>query len=313
MTLMLLAFACSPKESDDTGASAEDAVDVRVADDVFGATTADDLVMYGPDLVIEPGQDIMYCLASTYGGDDVGFHEFVVAQGQYGHHFQLFGTTLSDVDLPDGHVWDCTSSNDLPMNDLAPIGIPTRTSDGGIQIAYPEGFATKLDNRQRIVVQSHYVNTGTKPIRIRDALMLKTIPVDQVTTWASMYVFNTEQIDLPPHEATHRDFDCGVPQDIHVLAMLGHMHEWGTTFSVDLTTGGETSRIYEVPAWESTFRDAPPMQTYQPDEFTLHPGDTVHTSCDWYNDTDQPIDFPHEMCVSVGLGYPLLTASICSE
>lgn len=314
MTLLFLALGCGPKEDDDSGgAAAEDAVDVRVADDYFGTPGPDDVLYYGADTIVQPGTDIMYCIAGTYDGDDLGFNEMIVAQGQYGHHFQLYGTTLSTVDLADGATWDCTSSSDLPMDDLEPIGIPTSTSDGGIQITYPEGFATKLKHGQRIVMQSHYVNTGVEPIRVRDALLLKTMPVDEVVTWANMYIFNTERIEIDPHAPAHQDFDCAITEDIHVLAMLGHMHEWGTTFSVDLTREGATNRIYDVPAWDATYRDAPPMQTYAPDEFTLRAGDTVHTSCDWYNDTDEPIVFPHEMCVSVGLGYPLLTASICSE
>ena len=42
-------------------------------------------------------------------------------------------------------------------------------------------------------------------------------------------------------------------------------------------------------------------------------GDVVRTTCNWFNDTEEPLEFPQEMCDSVGLVYPQLTPVICHE
>ena len=34
--------------------------------------------------------------------------------------------------------------------------------------------------------------------------------------------------------------------------------------------------------------------------FILHTGDTIRTSCSWNNSTGEVLNFPREMCISVG-------------
>ena len=51
--------------------------------------------------------------------------------------------------------------------------------------------------------------------------------------------------------------------------------------------------------------------TEEPGEFTLGAGDVVTATCTWFNHEGHDIDFPLEMCVTFGMGYPPRLPSIC--
>lgn len=311
MTLLLTLLACTSSGSDTTDTGAE-VIDVRV-DEADIQLPEGGWYWEGPDVVVDPGMDVMWCRSGTYEGDDVGVVTFATYQGEYGHHLQLYGTTLSPVDLPDGEDFDCTSSNDLSMADLEPIGIQTETNNGSVGVELPPGFAYKLDAGQRYVLQSHYVNTSTQPVHIRDLAVFAGVPEDQVETWANMLVVNHQLFDLPPHEETSSSKSCSFDQDYNVLALLGHLHEWGRSFQTELTIGDQSSVVYDVPTWETTYRDAPPLNTYEEGAFTLHAGEVLTNHCTWFNDTDEAITFPHEMCTTVMLAYPMVASNVCSD
>jgi hypothetical protein len=308
LVLLLLPLGACSAPTDDSGASDESYVDERMTPDDYADAPSDATVFTGADVVIEPGSDIMWCLAGTYTGDDVGIVDLGTYQGEYGHHFQIFGTTQSALDLPDGTVWDCTSSNDFPMADLQPIAFATSSNRSDVSVTIPDGFAVKMDANQRFVLQSHYVNVGTEPIRVQDVAVMSGIPTEEVETWAAPFYFNHEVFDLPAAQATHSAFDVVLEQDLNFLMMFGHMHEWGTSFATQVVEGDSVSDLYSVSEWDPSYRDAAPFNSYEPGELTLHAGQTIRESCDWFNDTEAAIDFPHEMCVTVGLVYPFTAA-----
>ncbi len=306
MSLLFLAACSAPPATDatadDTGAV--DYVDKRMTPADYAAAPAEAALLTGADVVVEPGQDGMWCLAGTYTGPDAGIVALQTYQANYGHHLQLYGTTLSTLDLADGERWDCTDSSDLPMDDLEPIAFTTESNNGGAVVVIPDGFAVKLDENQRWVLQSHYVNVGDEPMRVQDVAAIQTVDPDSVGTWAAPLFLNHSRWELAPGETTRSEFEVVLEQELNVLVLLGHMHEWGTTFSTSIVDAGIQTPIYEVETWEATFRDAPPTNSYAPGELTLAEGTTIRMSCEWFNETDAPVVFPHEMCVTAGLVYP---------
>jgi hypothetical protein len=268
-------------------------------------------VWWGPDEVIQPGEDKMYCLFGTYTGDDVGLHTMESYQNQYGHHLQLMGTTASPLDYPDGAVADCSMSGGLGMTDLEPLMVVTGTYVGGVErdlaLTLQDGMAVKMAAGQRWVLQAHYINTGSDPVRAQDAMVIGTVPEADVTTWAAPFIMNSSTFSLPPSEATSFSFDCPVQANLNVLYVTGHMHQWGTSFKTEL----DGTVIYDQPDWNPQWRDAPPVQPFDPGEMTFAMGSTIRTTCTWFNDTDAPLQFPTEMCDTVTVVYPQLTSIIC--
>jgi len=316
MSLLLL-LACGTPDDDTSGTTATGATDVRLDAQDLGDVPEGAELWYGPEVVIEPGQDAMWCLVGTYTGEDRGIREYVVYQNEFGHHLQLMGTTLSELDYPDGSTFDCTKSEDLPMAEMEPLILQTGSNNSDIAFTLPEGMAVKLDEGQRWVMQAHYINYGTEPILARDIAYLETVPLEAVETWAAPMVENHQQFTLPPHEASSSSHDCVVDtpddQPVYLLYLLGHMHEWGTSFKTEFIRDGSVELAYEVPVWDAAYRDTPPTNAYAEGEVMLSEGDVIRTSCSWYNDTDTELGFPNEMCASVSVAYPSLTPIICSD
>lgn len=312
MTILLLALACAPPdEGADTAAS--DAVDLTLGADDYPGAPDGGFEIWGPDVVVQPGQDVMWCLFGTYDGDDVGVVTYETWQNAYGHHLQLMGTTASELDYADGELLDCTATGSLPMADLEPLALPTGGNVGDIALTLPAGTAVKLDAGQRWVIQAHYVNTSTEPFRAKDVATFGVVPEAEVETWAAPLVMNNDAFEVPAGEAAEASFDCAFANDYHVLYLLGHMHEWGTAYKVEQLDGaGGATTVYEVAEWTSEYRDAPPTESYAPGEYLLPAGTTMRTTCAWFNDTSEALTFPNEMCATVGMVYPALTPDICS-
>ena len=311
--IFLLLVACDDPESKDEPAF--DGEDLRLAEGDFPDPGDDNAVWWGPEVEVQPGEDIMYCQFGTYKGADQGVHELVTYQNAFGHHLVPLGTTASELDYPDGTVIDCTQTGALDMGSLEPIVIATATEVGGtyhdLGMSVPDGMAVKLDAGQRYVMQAHWLNTGTEPILARDVAVFQFMEPDAVETWAAPLVTNHGDFTLPPGEATSVSFDCTFDDDYSFVYMLGHMHEWGTSMKVEQVTGDLVETVYDVAEWEPSFRDQSPVITYNPGDYALPAGTTLRTTCNWFNDTDAVIEFPFEMCVSVSLVYPLLTTDIC--
>jgi hypothetical protein len=317
LLLLPLLMACTSK-GEDSGEAAANATDIRVDEDEIRALTADDQVMAGPDYIVEPYEDVMMCQYGTWEGGDKGIIGYEVWQSQYGHHLQLMGTTLSEVDAPDGTLFRCTTTEELAMENLEPIGLPTaQYRDGELEggyAAYPEGFGVKLDDGQRYVMQSHVVNVTDQSLRVRDLVLLTLVEEEEVDTWTAPLIANTTHVSIPPGEEASRSFDCAYDTDYNILTLTGHMHEWGTSFKTELLVeGGEPQSLYTLDSWEAVYRDNPPVTQFEPGAMLLPAGTALRTTCNWRNDTEEPLEFPHEMCVTVGLVYPATVADICDE
>ncbi len=310
MLAVVLLAACQPPETE------PELIDLRQD---FPAPAENALVWDTPEWVIPAYSEKQFCVVDTYQGDDVGIVAQANYQAQNGHHIVIFGTTATERDLEDGFEWDCTETEDLGMADLDPIiigGEVEDNPDGSVtnRFELPEGMGAPLDNGTRIVIQSHYINPTANDFLIRDQAQLEVVPEDEITTWAAPLVNTvTDELSIPMGaEDYNLTFDCGFDEDYTLLFIGGHMHEWGTKFQTRFTPAdGDTEVVYDVPEWDPYMRDAPPFTNYADGEFTVGPGDTMTTSCNWFNDEDHDLEFPQEMCVTFGMVYPAKVPVIC--
>lgn len=313
--VVLSLVGCEPA-ADDSGAATDNALDLRLTS---GDYEPGQLEFWGPDVVIAAGEDIMYCIAGTYTGDDLGIHALTTWQNQFGHHIQFFGLTSTEIDYPNGDVFPCGTGTDFDMTDTQPIAIPTAVWIGDektIDNPLDEGMAFSFDGGQRYLMQAHYVNTGLDDIQVHDVVTFNTLDPDtEVTAWAAPLIFNNANVDLPPGESSSLDFECTLeldePADLRFAN--GHMHEWGSSFRMTHVRDGVETVLNDVPTWEAYFRDSPPTDYFASGAFQLQAGDVVRTECNWMNDTDEIISFPHEMCDAVGLVTPKLNTWICDS
>ncbi|GDX83059.1 hypothetical protein LBMAG42_48700 [Deltaproteobacteria bacterium] len=312
--MMLLLLACADPEDTATVATdtAADVVDDRLGEDDVPAIPEGGERWYGPDVVIEPGQEVQYCTFGTYTGPDVGIVSFDSYQGSVGHHLILLGTSATTIDYADGETVDCTRTNTM-MTSFEPLINAEPIDAGRASITLPEGMAVKLNQGQRWVVQSHYVNTTTDRIRERDIMNIGFTPEDSVDVWAAAFALTQVNLSLPPAQASSLSFDCSFDEPYQVMYLTGHMHEWGTSFSFDYGDGVTMTESYAIPEWDPRYRDAPPLNHYEEGEFAFEAGATLRTNCNWFNDTDETLEFPNEMCATYGMLYPSEAPVVCSD
>ena len=249
----------------------------------------DHYTFVGGEIVIEPGEDKMYCFHLTVE-EDMALTDVEMLQGEFGHHAVIVSTTDPQ---PPGTVEDC--SDDESSAKFSAFVIPVASP--------PEGSAFHVKKGTPVVLQSHYVNASDEPILIRDAVHTRKIPMDDVTTWLAAFTTTALEFEIPAGEQeTELTFDCAMDRDVDLLYIGGHMHEAGT--SMELLIGpseDELERIYTVDKWIPEFRDLPPIELYSGNPLRLTEGTIMRTTCRWENTTGEPMGFPEEMCVGFGV------------
>lgn len=243
----------------------------------------------GTEFEVQPGKEVMMCLHLQYDGPETAFSYMETAQGKFGHHAVLL--TALEPKEP-GTIEDCTDVKDMNKYDAFTIG----------DLQLPTGYGAYLPANKKMVLQSHYVNTGKKPILVRDILRMKKMAIADVQKWAAVITTNLMTVSIPPRSAgVTQSFDCTVNKDVELLAFGGHMHEYGTKISIDVGPSvNALSREYTVDQWTADYRDNPPINLYTTAPKQVPAGSVVRVSCTWDNTTDQPMGFPTEMCASFG-------------
>lgn len=311
--LPLVLLACTSEPDGDGDDTEVEATDLRRE---FPQADPDAVVFTTPEMIIPPFTDIEYCWVTTYTGPEVGLTGLRNYQSVNGHHVVILGTTETERELPDGTVWDCTTTESLGMADTEPIivGGGLEYVDDGVDNFFdlPEGMASELESGQRIVVQSHYINPTDTPIRVVDQTQYLTVPTEEVQTWASVMALTDNGVNIPKGATDYTtSFDCTIEERYNLIYLGGHMHEWGKSFSLDRKRGEQTDRVYEVATWDPVYRDAPIIHEYEENEFIIEPGDMFTTTCSWFNDQDKDLTWPHEMCVTFAMVYPAKVPVIC--
>lgn len=283
----ILLAACGGVDDGTTPETPTDGIrDVRVTVPEPDAIHMD---FVGPEQIIQPGEDKLFCTHFRYDGEDTAFNQQETFQGKFGHHAILLA---AKEPLPPGTTEDCSDSTSMAKFDA--FTLPTDEM--------PAGLGTFLPKGKPFVLQTHYLNTDKVPIKIRDVVRLKMMPLESVQKWASMYATNTYEIGLAPHQVTERTFDCVIPSDVRLLLFGGHMHEWGTRFEASI--GPDASNLesaYLVESWNSQYRDSPPISLFFDNPKAVAAGTVLRTHCTWNNNTNEELDFPHEMCSTFGL------------
>ena len=272
------------------------------------------LQLVSAELEIPPYTEQQYCLFGTYEGEDIGLHASEEFQAASGHHVVMLGTNFTTSEHPDGEMIDCTGENDIDMLRAEPLFIQGAYDDRYPSAAsLPEGMAIKLAHGARYILQSHHINTTGTPILVQDAINLILTPAEEVDTWAATYAHSSINISIAPGESKTLTITCEFEEELSLLNLMGHMHEHGTAFSVDAVIDGASSQLYDVPDWLPEFRDDGDLilLDFGDEPLQVQPGDTFTTTCSWHNSTDHTLQFPEEMCATVGVAYPRESALTC--
>jgi hypothetical protein len=174
---------------------------------------------------------------------------------------------------------------------------------GGRIAPLPEGVAFRLPKGSGIMLNLHYINMGTKLDSGEAYIDAKFAEIDPNRLIAALFINLNGSFNLPPAKQTDSGMDCVAQDDVKVIMMSNHMHEWGTHASTVVTRGdtGVVEMMRDDPTWNHDMVNNPTFATWTAeDPFVIHTGDTMRINCSWDNTTSETLNFPREMCLSAG-------------
>ena len=221
-------------------------------------------------------------------------------QGPGGHHILIYYT---DVPRSPTHH-PCVDSGDGQLASNRRRRGQDGTGAEGI-INLPEGLAIKVPAGKQLVIQSHYINTTGKSETVDDTLTMQLIDPAKVKMYANSFANSDEGFEIPPNGSLKRTSVCTIPQDLNIAVALGHEHEWGTHFSVELQDGDKAPEMIYTKAWDPVYASHPPVNYYSLQKpLVFKAGQKLIQTCEWQNTTPKPLAFPDEMCVGFFYYFP---------
>lgn len=216
------------------------------------------------------------------------------------HHF-IVGTWTGEAPPITDVTWELLTPNGLV------VAGQTRALVGSIykhvDIDTGDFVGVELDN-DYLVLNGHYINTGSEPIHGLTRIIVETRPSDEIDYLAYPHLPGTTDIHVPPGEVSSSTATWRPETDVAVLLLTTHMHRHGIGFEIFSVIDGTEEKVFETDDWE-----APPPQIFtgppNHDPLVLRPerGDHLWFKCTWRNhDLDEPLTWGEradtgEMCI----------------
>ena len=201
------------------------------------------------------------------------------------HHLNIF---KSDSIKVDDHIENTFNAVQWESWDMV-----AASQKGDYTWTLPPGVAIKLNGKQQMDFQIHYVNAGTQSTpngRGKAIINFWTTDKKNVTSLVGAEFSNNKAITIPPYtSATFCKTVKPIDHDINLLLMTGHFHSRGKTFTVGHWNGTKlTDTIYNSAAWS----DPPILQFATP--LPVHVGDSLAFVTTYENRSGTEIKFgPH--------------------
>jgi hypothetical protein len=264
---------------------------------------------------VEKGSETQRCFFFEVPSDEpVYVSKFEIAQNSGTHHMNVFRVkTLKGLagkpgdSVIDGECWVSSNWADWPLivnsqessadkpnaNDPAKQGLTTWQ--------LPEGVAMRLEPRELIMLQSHYVNATTQatPLQAKVFVNFNTVDASKVTAEVGTAFTTNQSIKVCPGD-TGKFFEsnCRLSDaaPVTIIGANSHFHSRGSKFSIgvyDATAPTQAEPFYTSDRW-----DDPPMA------FDLNikvpTGGGVHYTCEYNVPSDSCGDPANNCCFTFG-------------
>ena len=299
VTLLLVACSSSDDEPEGPG------------DPVYGTEWTVD---WGP-VTVAAGMEDTRCVVKRVGNDGpIHIGKMVNELGSASHHMVVYRLSEGEEVL---EPQPCTPFVDvLDPSRGAPLAVTQKESE---TITLPTGVAYTLAPDQLVRIEMHYINTSDADVEVSASTTLVEIPDEDFQYEADFLFIGNPDIEIAPHS----DFTVGpsflpLPEDladIHVFAITGHEHQWGTGVEVALAPAeaGPDEMVYAP----DPFLWNEPETTYHAPALDIPSGAGFRFTCDYYNGSDATVDFGEsandEMCFFWAYYYPSKGAKVCAH
>lgn len=251
---------------------------------------------------IAPGTDATYCsYLDQRIMDTTDVVHFRVLQSLTGHHAILYAARqMRDVGT---HI--CTDDDMVNSRFIAAGG-----SESIATIPIPDGLAFRIPANTQLMMQTHWINATSQTVDGQAVALVTMKPTDPSRQVLDLFNIVNTNFTLPASQTTTSTSTCTIKQDLQLLTITGHEHEFGSHVTIDQIDGAQTSMLWDYD-WQPSYQSAPPFKIYgvaQP--LLLKAGQQVHVTCTWNNTTGNAMAFPREMCVATGFYFPATQGEI---
>ena len=163
----------------------------------------------------------------------------------------------------------------------------------------PQGVGYRIEPKQRIFLQLHYINTTDKPFAIKGAIELHLFPDDVQPIEAKSVFTGSTSIRLPPRQAGESKHFQVLPADPawNVFALTSHTHQLGVHATIERVPNANAP--VATPLHESRDWAEPPLTVF-PQPLMFDGTDGLRLTCRYMNTTDRDVHFGtgvnDEMC-----------------
>ena len=311
---------------DGNNTNSQDIVDATVnpnPDDI-----SDYVTFVSPVFEIPPYTEVNYCTYGTYKGPDIGVINYNEITSTFTHHYRLM--SVKDNNFEDGDFVECMEQGNEEIPVYSPLFEAIEDPDtgdlGDLDVSFgitgieisptldsplPDNTAFPLYNGQRWVLDLHYVNTIGKPVLVNTYFLATTTPFETIENFVGTHQFDSGPFVLPQGES-EVVFECPFREDLTVLRIQSHMHEYGIYYRVEWNkSDGTVETMYEVETLDADFREDPYSKSYPVGSFDVKEGESLTTYCQYKNLTGRDLPYPAEMCTTLVMGYNILSPSTC--
>ena len=171
------------------------------------------------------------------------------------------------------------------------------------RLRFPGRVGVTLRPKERLLLNSHYLNAGSEPVTYDAAVNFRAVPRGFVQHHARSFQLGTVDIDIPPGEEGSAGAKWLTPFPMNVVWLSTHSHKHTEAVDLDVVRGGEDAG--EV---LRTVSYGEPTVNLYPQPLRLEAGDGFRWTCHYRNGTPARLTFGvtsnDEMCFTVGFFYP---------
>jgi hypothetical protein len=233
--------------------------------------------------------------------EGVEFRELTIAMpagaGYGSHHFAVFLYSGGDDQLLGREPFDSPGCAGVGTEFVSPILAFVQRPKQRIRL--PKGVGLRLAPKQRLLLNSHYLNGTDETLNVDVAVNFKAARRRSIRHHALSFQLGTVNIDIPAGASGSASGAWVVPFPMNVVWLSTHSHKHTTSVTVDVARGG-TAPERQIETRDYT---EPTVRRYAK-SLRVEAGDRIEWTCNYTNTTAVPVRFgvtaEDEMCFAVG-------------
>jgi hypothetical protein len=207
---------------------------------------------------LDQGQELQQCYFFEVPYDEpVYVSHIAIAQTAGTHHMNIFRVrTIGGLDgangdkVVDGPCWTATNWSDWPL-------VVNSQNEGNVELMLPEGVAHRFEPREKIMLQTHYVNATTQktPGVGKVLVNFDRIPKSAVAAeLGTAFATNQNLRVCPGQSGVTFETTCRFAKDnpVTIFGANGHFHKRGKRFTMSVfnPTEGVGAPFYDNTSWD---------------------------------------------------------------